>query len=319
VFAHESTIGEVPRFIAYYLLLFRYFMGILFKYLSAQGLAPRLTDLKKIWDLAPTVVDTPHAISFPGLKEGFILEDVTFTYPMFEEELGKSKVGDRGPVLENVRLVIPKGQITVITGETGSGKSTLANLLNRLHDPTGGFVLADGVDIRNYTLESYHRAFTNLSQDAHLYNDSIEYSIQYSRIGSSRESVVEAAKTARIHEFISRLPRGYQTMLNERGANISGGEKQRIALARAALAKDAEVVILDEPTNNLDNRTASEFLDKLFEIFAGKTIIIIAHAQAVMRRADQVVFLEKGRIVRIGPHEDLFESCESYKNLVLTV
>lgn len=311
VFAHHFTIGRVVQFVTSYLFLFTFFMSMLFKYLNAQRLAPKLQDLKRLLDLVPLVKDRPGAVPFPGLCGEVAFQGIGFTYPV--------KKGTRPPVLKDANLALPKGMVTVIAGKTGCGKTTLANLLMRLYDPTTGKVLADGIDIRNYRLKSYHRAFAVLSQDAYLFNDSIAYNIRYSRIGASLDEIIEAAKIAQAHAFITQLPEGYNTIVSERSQNLSGGQKQRIALARAVLAKDAEIVILDEPTTGLDTETAREFLDELLQVFSGKTIVVITHDPTVMRRADQVVFMEDGRILQVGSHDELIKNCGSYEKLVSAV
>lgn len=306
IFARKMTVGQVAQFISYYLMLFGYFMDLLFKYLNAQRLIPRLKDLDELLKLKPSVVNiSPRP--FKGLNGEFEFRNLLFAY---------SEKGRLNTVLNEVNLIISKGQSTVLAGKTGCGKSTLVNLLMRLYDPTVGVVLADGVNIKAYELNSYHRSFAVLSQQAYLFNASIAYNIAYSRIGANMEDIVKAAKIAQAHEFISRLPHGYDTVVSERAANFSGGQKQRIALARAVLARDAEVVVLDEPTTGLDPKTAAEFLDELMNVFSGKTIIVITHDPSVMRRADQIVYLEEGRVSQVGTHEQLISSSHGYRSLV---
>lgn len=315
VFSHRFTVGQTAQFIGYYLMLFGYFVDILFKYLNAQRLVPRLQDIKEILDTKSSVLDIPTAQPFSGLKECLRFNDVNFFYG--SRGVSFENLGIRRRALEQVNLELPKGSVTVIAGRTGSGKTTLANLLMRLYDPVSGCVTVDGVDIRRFTQSSYHRAFTYLSQEAFLFNASVEFNIAYSRVGASYEEVVEAAKIAQAHDFICQMEDGYNTILSERSSNISGGQKQRIALARAVLARDADIAVLDEPTTGLDPKTSAEFLDELVRIFAGKTIVMITHDPNVMVRADQVVFVNEGKIEQVDSHHHLLESSPSYRQLVM--
>lgn len=302
---HKLTVGQVAQFISYYLMLFSYFMELLFRYLNAQRLVPKLRDVKDLLALKPSVDNAPGAEPYPGLAQGFMFEHVTFVYDQAKRASA-----------QKIDLFIPKSKITVIAGKTGSGKSTLINLLTRLYDPTSGSVLSDGVNIQSFDLRSYRRSFAILSQKAYLFNASIAYNISYSRLDSSREEIEKAARIAQIHDFIQALPDGYETVISERAANISGGEKQRIALARAVLARDSDTVILDEPTTGLDTLTARSFLNELIRVFHGKTIIIITHDPSIMSRADQIVFMENGQVVQTGSHDTLTSECLSYRELV---
>ena len=312
IFIHKFTVGQVAQFVSYYLMLFGYFMDLLFKYLNAQRLVPKLKDMRKLLSLKASVIDLPKTVPFPGIKDRIYFHNVSFSYSRSGNSLGLPET------LSNIYFLIPKGKITVLAGKTGCGKSTLANLLMRLYDPTAGEILVDGIDIRKYSLKSFHRSFAVLSQEAFLFNASVAFNIAYSRIDASNERIVEASKIAQAHEFIMQMSQGYDTIVSERAANISGGQKQRIALARAVLARDAEVVILDEPTTGLDNQTAREFLDELMQVFSSKTIIVITHDPAIMRRADQLVYMEDGKIKIIGTHDELVENCEGFKKLVYT-
>lgn len=301
---HQLTVGQVAQLVLNYAGLYRSFMDVLFKLLNAKKTGIRMKDLKAIMDKKPCVVDLPDTIPFPGMQEELAFRYVTFAY----EQQG---------VMEDVTFAIKKGGVTIITGESGCGKSTIASLLLRLYDPTMGRVMVDGFDIRNFEQNSYRRMFTFLSQDAYLFRETIAYNISYSRIGSSYEAIVRAAKTAQIHDFIMSLPNQYDTIVSERAANISGGQKQRIALARAVLAEDAEIVILDEPTTGLDNQNARKFMDELIRVFSGKTIVVVAHDTAIMRRADQIVYIADGRVAGIGTHDELVARSSGYKELIL--
>ncbi|HYE22428.1 MAG TPA: ABC transporter ATP-binding protein [Verrucomicrobiae bacterium] len=284
------TVGQGVQFVTYYAMLFGYFMALMFRYANAQRLVPKLNDLRDLLARQPSVTDRGAVMAYSTFHNGLELKDVTFRY-----------AANLPTVLAGVNLTIPKGKVTVITGRSGGGKTTIINLLTRLADPTSGSVLTDGVDIRFYKQRSYRRNFTVLSQEGSLFHGTIAFNISYSRLDSAREQIEEAARIAQIHDFIMSMPNGYDTIVSERGANLSGGQRRRLALARAVLARDAEVVILDEPTNDLDVATATTLLDDVFRVFAGKTIVIITHDPKVMARADQLIVVENSKATVQAP------------------
>lgn len=231
-------------------------------------------------------------------------QDVSFSY-------------DKRPVLQHIQLKIPEKTTTAIIGPSGSGKTTLCNLLVRFWDVESGKVMLGGKDVKDYTLESLLENVSMVFQNVYLFADTIENNIKFGKPSATHEEVVAAAKKACCHPFISQLPQGYQTVIDEGGASLSGGEKQRISIARAML-KDAPVVILDEATANVDPENESELQAAIAKLTANKTIIMIAHRLKTVRHADQIVVMDKGCIVQRGSHEQLIAEKGIYADFIGT-
>jgi ATP-binding cassette subfamily B protein len=199
---------------------------------------------------------------------------------------------------------VPPGAKVAIVGPSGAGKSTIARLLFRFYDVSDGAIEIDGQDIRDVTQDSLRRAIGVVPQDTVLFNDTIYYNIAYGRPGASRAEIEEAARLAHIHEFIATLPDGYQTMVGERGLKLSGGEKQRVAIARVIL-KAPRILVFDEATSALDTKTEREIQASLAEVAAGHTTLVIAHRLSTVVDADEILVLEQGRVVERGHHREL--------------
>jgi ATP-binding cassette subfamily B (MDR/TAP) protein 7 len=240
---------------------------------------------------APSAVLLTTSSSNPG-GHALELEGVSFGYNASRD------------ILRDVSLRVPAGTSCALVGTSGSGKSTILRLLYRFYDPASGSVKIDGQDVRDITLESLRHAIGVVPQDLVLFNDTVEYNIRYGRLNATDEEVREAARHAAIHDQIMGFPHGYDTLVGERGLKLSGGEKQRIALARAFLKQPA-IALLDEPTSALDSATEKAVLGALFDLAEGRTCIVVAHRLSTASRCDQIVVLDEGRVVESGTHTEL--------------
>ena len=223
--------------------------------------------------------------------------------------------GDR-KIIDDVSFTIPEGTTTAIVGPSGSGKTTLTSLMARFWDVNKGSVKLGGIDVKDYSLDSLMSNFSMVFQNVYLFNDSIENNIKFGKPEASHEEVVAAAKAARCHDFIMALPDGYDTVIGEGGATISGGERQRLSIARAML-KDAPVVILDEATANVDPENEAELQAAIEALTGGKTIIMIAHRLKTVRHANQILVVDHGRIVQHGTHDQLIQQKGIYADFIL--
>lgn len=223
--------------------------------------------------------------------------------------------GDR-KIIDDVSFTIPEATTTAIVGPSGSGKTTLTSLMARFWDVNKGSVKLGGIDVKDYSLDSLMSNFSMVFQNVYLFNDSIENNIKFGKPAASHEEVVAAAKAARCHDFIMALPDGYDTVIGEGGATISGGERQRLSIARAML-KDAPIVILDEATANVDPENEAELQAAIEALTGGKTIIMIAHRLKTVRHANQILVVDHGRIVQHGTHDQLIQQKGIYADFIL--
>ncbi|WP_170472855.1 ABCB family ABC transporter ATP-binding protein/permease [Ruegeria arenilitoris] len=254
-----------------------------------------LVDMGQMFDLLEQpseVTDKPGAPDLEVAGGQVTLDNVRFGYDPDRE------------ILRGVSLTVPAGKTVAIVGATGSGKSTIGRLLFRFYDVTGGALKIDGQDVRDVTQASLHSAIGVVPQDTVLFNDTIRYNIAYGRDGASQADVEAAARAAQIHEFIEGLPQGYETKVGERGLKLSGGEKQRVGIARTLL-KNPPILLLDEATSALDTDTEQDIKDALARAGEGRTVITIAHRLSTIAEADQIVVLEKGEIIEQGTHDAL--------------
>ena len=238
------------------------------------------------------ITDKPGAQPLAVTGGEVVLDDVRFAYDP-----------DR-PILKGVSIRVPPGHTLALVGPSGSGKSTIGRLLFRFYDVTGGALRIDGQDIRDITQTSLHAAIGVVPQDTVLFNDTIRYNIAYGRADATQEDIEAAARAARIHDFVMSLPEGYDTKVGERGLKLSGGEKQRVGIARTIL-KNPPILLLDEATSALDTQTERDIQDSLKDMGRGRTVITIAHRLSTIADADEIVVLEKGEVVERGRHEDL--------------
>ena len=247
----------------------------------------------EILDTPPAIVDAPGAHVLPGFAGSIVFEGAGFRYPETEEW-----------ALQDVSMTVRKGELVAFVGMSGAGKTTLMELLPRFHDVTVGRITLDGHDLRTVTVSSLRGLIGIVTQDTFLFHDSVEYNIAYGRPGATRADIERAARQAQAHDFIAALPEGYATSVGERGVKLSGGQAQRLAIARAFL-KDPPILILDEATSDLD--AESEFLvqQALSELMRGRTVLVIAHRLATVKHADRVVVVHAGRIAEMGNHDEL--------------
>jgi ATP-binding cassette, subfamily B, multidrug efflux pump len=269
---------------------------------SAIAGAERIFD---ILDEVPDIQDRFDAQPMPRIRGHVVFNHVTAEYKRGE------------PVLKDVNLEAQPGQTIAIVGPTGAGKTTLVNLLPRFYDVTGGSVTIDGVDVRSVKLATLRRQIGVVLQDTFLFSDTVMNNIRYGRPEASDEEVVAAARLARADEFISKLTNGYDTVLGERGAGLSQGQRQLLAIARAAIA-DPHLLILDEATSSVDTRTERQIQAALDQLLAGRTSFVIAHRLSTIRNASQVLVVVKGEIVERGTHEELLAKEGFYYKLYMS-
>jgi ATP-binding cassette subfamily B protein len=278
----------------------------------------------EVLDLPVAVDDAPGASTLRPTGGHVEFRDVTFAYPRADRlDLGGTAVnGDGGvapvEVLRDVSVDIAAGSLTALVGPSGAGKTTLAALVPRLYDVTSGAVVIDGVDVREVTQDSLRAAIGVVTQDPHLFHDTVGANLRYARPDATDAELVAACRAARIHHVIAALPEGYDTVVGERGYRLSGGEKQRLAIARVLL-KDPAIVILDEATSHLDAENEALVQAALDEALAGRTSLVIAHRLSTVRDADQIIVIDEGRVVERGRHHELVAAGGLYAELYDTL
>src|SRR5205085_8235269 len=211
------------------------------------------------------------------------------------------------PVVHDFDVTVPGGSVVALVGRSGAGKTTVTDLVARFHDPTRGRILVNGIDVRDFRLHTYRDLLAIVQQDVFLFDGSVRDNIAYSRHDATDAEVEDAARRANAHEFIARLPDGYETFVGERGVKLSGGQQQRLAIARAILAQP-QILILDEATSNLDTESEQLIQAAMTELLAGRTTFIIAHRLSTVRRADLILVMEEGSVVERGTHVQLMEA-----------
>jgi ATP-binding cassette, subfamily B, bacterial len=305
VLAGRLTPGDLVLLVAYVAMIFKPLETLAYTAAAVQNAAAGARRVLTVLDAAPDVADAPDARDLPGRAGGKIVyENVSFGY-----RAGR-------PVLQNVNLEIATGSTIAVVGLSGAGKTTFASLIPRFYDPTNGRVTLDDHDLRALTLKSLRQNIALVTQEPILFGASIRENIAYGRPEATTADIEAAARAAGAHEFIEQLPEQYAAPLAERGATLSSGQRQRLAIARAFL-KDAPVLILDEPTSALDAETEERLLQTLRDLMKGRTTLIIAHRLSTVRFADRIIVLQNGGIVESGSHGELLARGGVYARLHL--
>ncbi len=296
-----STPGTFGSFLAALALLYKPFKSLSMVNDVVQGGLAAGSRVFELLDITPDIRDTNGAIPLDGISDGISFEQVSFKY---EDEM----------VLKDIDLEVKVGKVVALVGMSGAGKTTLVNLIPRFYDIDKGRITIDGRDIRTFTLKSLREHIGIVTQQTILFNDTVRNNIAYGDIIRSEGEIVEAAKAANAHGFIQKLPLGYDTVIGERGVKLSGGEQQRISIARALL-KNPPILILDEATSSLDSESELQVQIALERLMANRTVFLIAHRLSTIKNADHIVVIDNGMIVEEGTHDELLAMNQIYKRL----
>ena len=326
VISGAFTIGTIVAFAAYVTRIYMPITSLTNARIDLMTAFVSFDRVFEVLDTPPAIADRPGAVDLVGPKGHIQFEDVWFRYPAGTtvsiaslEGDGTTPLSDEPSdwILRGISFDAKPGEMVALVGPSGSGKTTLSSLIPRLYDVDMGRVRIDGHDVRDLTLDSLTAAIGMVTQDAHLFHDTVAANLRYARESATDAEIEAACRSARIHDVIAALPDGYETVVGERGYRMSGGEKQRLAIARVLL-KDPAIVILDEATAHLDSETELLIQQALAEALSGRTSIVIAHRLSTVQAADQILVIEAGRIVERGSHADLLSGGGLYEELYET-
>ncbi|MBP9041009.1 MAG: ABC transporter ATP-binding protein [Anaerolineaceae bacterium] len=339
----EFSIGTIVAFTSYLVSLYGSIQMLSNAPVDFMSSLVSFERVFEVIDLPPEIEEKPDAVVLKDVKGELRFENVTFTYQIGDEHLlsdvhrygsmesvstvlseGEREAAEeerisqaRGNALENVSFCVEPGKLVALVGPSGAGKTTLTYLIPRLYDPTEGSIYIDGVNLRDVKLESLSSQIGMVTQETYLFHDTIRTNLLYSRLDATQEEIEDACRAANIHDFIRELPEGYDTVVGERGYRLSGGEKQRISLARVIL-KDPRILVLDEATSSLDSESEALIQEALKRVMHHRTSIVIAHRLSTILAADTILVIDRGKIIESGTHPELLEMNGVYANLYHT-
>jgi ATP-binding cassette subfamily B protein/subfamily B ATP-binding cassette protein MsbA len=299
----RASIGDIMAFQWYTFLLLNPVWNIVNSFSELQRSLAAMERVFEVMGMEADKPDRPDAIDAPRIVNRIEFEHVEFEY---REGL---------PVVRDFNVAVPGGSVVALVGRSGAGKTTVTDLVARFHDPTRGRIVVNGTDIRDFRLRSYRDLLAIVQQDVFLFDGSVRDNIAYACYDASDEEIEDAARRANAHEFIEKLPEGYETFVGERGVKLSGGQQQRLAIARAILASP-QILILDEATSNLDTESEQLIQAAMSSLLAGRTTFVIAHRLSTVRRADLILLMEDGRIIEQGDHDQLMADRGIYYEMV---
>jgi len=299
-----ASIGDIMAFQWYSFQLLNPVWNIVNTFSELQRSLAAMERVFEILAMENDKPDRPGAVDAPGVAREIRFEDVEFEYR------------EGQPVVRDFNVTAAGGSVVALVGRSGAGKTTVTDLVARFHDPSKGRIFLNGVDIRDFRLQSYRGLLALVQQDVFLFDGSVRDNIAYGRHNASHAEVEDAARRANAHEFIVRLPEQYETFVGERGVKLSGGQQQRLAIARAILASP-QILILDEATSNLDTESEQLIQASMADLLAGRTTFVIAHRLSTVRRANLILLMEDGRIVERGTHEELMAARGVYYEMVV--
>ena len=302
--AGRASIGDIMAFQWYLFLLLGPVWNIVNSFSELQRSLAAMERVFEVLGMEDDKPDRPDAVDAPRVVDRIEFQHVEFEYR------------ENRPVVRDFSVVVPGGSVVALVGRSGAGKTTVTDLVARFHDPTRGRILVNSIDIRDFGLRSYRSLLALVQQDVFLFDGSARDNIAYGRRDASDAEIEDAARRANAHEFIEKLPEGYQTFVGERGVKLSGGQQQRLAIARAILASP-QILILDEATSNLDTESEQLIQASMATLLAGRTTFVIAHRLSTIRRADLILLMEDGRVIESGTHEALMNARGVYHEMVL--